>query len=375
MVRSPTLHSPLRPPPKSKFCIQAVDGCGLGVIAKCRISAGERILTEKPIFLVSAQEMQAAATSGQAAQELLIKGKLEQLRSEEQQAFWSLSDCHCGSGKKSAFGILQTNAIATGQNSAHTKNGLYFVGCRFNHSCKPNVNRCWIPELGSEVFHVTQDIEPGEELTIYYIDPTASISERQALLKRGFNFTCACASCSLQGDHRSASEQLRREYRECDAKLKEAIENSGDLETAMTSVWRMIEVIEEEFDGDPHLLQKTFYDGFIVTALAGHGTKEPKELSEDDESPGLEDWLEMTLKVKALAEGEHAETAKLRSWAKNPSLHPIVAQMADGRRAASRITNFGSPEDFLVCPPCTVDGSVDEGGECLLKSLDLLALD
>lgn len=372
MVGIPPLNYLLRPPPKSKFCIHIIDGCGLGVVAKCQISAGERILAEKPVFLVSAQEMKATATRGQAAQDLLIEGKLEQLRSEEQEAFWSLSDCRCGSGKKSAFGVWQTNAIATGQNLAHTKNGLYFVGCRFNHSCKPNVNRCWIPELGSEVFHVTQDIEPGEELTIYYVDPTASISERQALLKQAFNFTCACQSCSLQGEHRSASEKLRGEYREHDAKLKEALEISGDLETAMSSVWRMIEVIEEEFDGDPHLLQKSFHDGFIVTALAGHGTKEP---SEDDDSPGLEDWLEMTLKAKVLAEGEHAETVQLESWAKSPSMHPIMAQIAEGRRAASNLTDFGSWEDFLVCPPCKVDEGAEEGGSFLPESLDLLALD
>merc|ERR1711865_894500 len=107
--------------------------------------------------------------------------------------------------------------IATGEDKSGTQNGLYFVGCRFNHSCKPNVNRCWIPERQVEVFHVVQDIDPGEELCIYYTDPTDVHEERQAKLRSNFNFICCCEACRLEGAEREASDQQRRKYRELDS--------------------------------------------------------------------------------------------------------------------------------------------------------------
>lgn len=335
------------PPLGSKFRLQEVPGSGLGVVALTALQPGERLLAEKPLFRICAQEMLAARSAGRESEEQMIRKELDALCDVEQQAFWTLSDCHSGPGAKSTFGIWQTNAIATGEDSGESENCLYLVGCRFNHSCKPNVNRCWIPEMGVEVFHAIQEVAPGEELSIYYVDPMSVRAERQAVLQHAFNFTCQCEVCSLQGASFAESDRLRSEYKELDAKLDSAIRGPNDPLSAMEMIWRMIEIIEDEFDGDPHLMQKSFYDGFVVSVMMETGGLESEE--------GHEDWLAMAFKAKVLAEGEHAQALQLKAWAENPTQHPLVARAAASRRSRHASSFVAAVDtESMYCQPCGV---------------------
>lgn len=373
------------PPPRgSKFRIEEVKGSGLGAIAVEALYPGEQLLAEKPLFRISAPEMVAARAAGRKAQEAMISDRLARASVADQAAFWALSDCHSGKEGRTAFGVWQTNAIATGVDAAETENGLYLIGSRINHSCKPNVNRCWIPELGAEVFHAIQEIEPGEQLTIYYVDPTATHDERQKLLWQSFSFRCRCNLCSLEGAHRRACDEVRREYRELDRELDRAIRQPKDFQSAFEMLWRVIKILETEFDGDPHLMQKAFYDGFLLSALAGETVGATPD---DDDTAGPSDWMDMAIKAKVLAEGDHDGVSLLRRWAAEPWQHPLVAQ-ARGTEDAGFPRDDGDDDEWMLCQPCGPDpglGSLAEGsapGESKhagpaqqAVALDLAALD
>ncbi|KAF9906906.1 SET and MYND domain-containing protein 3 [Linnemannia zychae] len=71
---------------------------------------------------------------------------------------------------------------------------LYVQSMPFmNHSCLPN---CVYTFKGSRVeCRVIRDIQPGEELTISYIDQIGTTQERQKQLKEQYYFTCVCPLC------------------------------------------------------------------------------------------------------------------------------------------------------------------------------------
>ncbi|KAK5816048.1 hypothetical protein F5H01DRAFT_413485 [Linnemannia elongata] len=71
---------------------------------------------------------------------------------------------------------------------------LYVQSMPFmNHSCLPN---CVYTFKGSRVeCRVIRNIQPGEELTISYIDQIGTTQERQKQLKEQYHFTCDCPLC------------------------------------------------------------------------------------------------------------------------------------------------------------------------------------
>ncbi|KAF9097491.1 SET and MYND domain-containing protein 3 [Mortierella sp. AM989] len=77
-----------------------------------------------------------------------------------------------------------------------TANGMaLYVQCIpfMNHSCVPN---CVYTFKGSRLeCRVIRDIQPGEELTISYIDQIDTTKGRQKQLKAQYNFTCDCPLC------------------------------------------------------------------------------------------------------------------------------------------------------------------------------------
>ncbi|KAF9571859.1 SET and MYND domain-containing protein 3 [Mortierella alpina] len=72
-----------------------------------------------------------------------------------------------------------------------------YVQCMpfMNHSCVPN---CVYTFRGSRVeCRVIRDVQPGEELTISYIDQIGTTRERQRQLQDQYHFTCDCPFCKF----------------------------------------------------------------------------------------------------------------------------------------------------------------------------------
>ena len=97
---------------------------------------------------------------------------------------------------------IQLNSFNMTHGSA--SNSLYatlFLLAHFNHSCHPNCtasadpNEAFTPGVPVVVRSLV-DVEPGEELTISYIDLCQSPAQRQSHLREMYMFECACARCT-----------------------------------------------------------------------------------------------------------------------------------------------------------------------------------
>lgn len=78
-------------------------------------------------------------------------------------------------------------------------NAFYSMQACINHSCCPNCHayKDSGEDDGSAVILAMQDINPGEEITICYIDHEASFRERQEDL-RDYGFICKCDRCMTE---------------------------------------------------------------------------------------------------------------------------------------------------------------------------------
>lgn len=67
---------------------------------------------------------------------------------------------------------------------------LDLVTATINHSCDPNAHVFF---EGNQLFvRSIKKIEPGEEITISYIEPTFEVAKRQDILKHEYFFECSC---------------------------------------------------------------------------------------------------------------------------------------------------------------------------------------
>lgn len=323
---SQTVETPRRPRPTRQFAVHSIPDAGLGIVATCDLTPGTRILAERPLFFISGVDMVSAKAQGPEAQEAMVLEHVVRLSANDQRDFWGLSDCWHEGTAKTAFGIWQTNAIATGEDAAETHNGLFVLGSRFNHSCRPNVNRCWVDDIQAEVFHVVQDVVAGEQLCIYYVNPVEVRSVRQQRLQSAFNFLCSCECCSLEGDAMCFSDSVRQEYKQLDQEMSHAT----DPALAIDQVLRVLEIVEAEFDGDPHLAQRIFFDGFQFALLAN-----------DLEVAGM--MATRAHEAKVIAEGVHAKTKELKRYSEDPSSYPFLPRQ--------KVLDESAARELGTCPP------------------------
>ena len=159
---------------------------GLGMFAKTKIPRGQLVIAEKALFCMSPLGMlDPAKTEDQC---------MSKLSSDEKKWFYTLSDSQNPS-KPTFISIMQTNALPLGCDSR--EGGLFPVITRINHSCLPNAKHSWNSSEKVEKIYALKDIEAGEEIFISYLNPYATRSDRQRMLKLKFNFDCQCPACSI----------------------------------------------------------------------------------------------------------------------------------------------------------------------------------
>ncbi len=100
--------------------------------------------------------------------------------------------------------------LATGSalDSSSKGSAIYLMASLFNHSCEPSVNVAFPRNNSTLVLTAARDIDPGEELTISYIDHEMGLSARQERLAFAYGFQCGCPKCSDElKDKAAASEE------------------------------------------------------------------------------------------------------------------------------------------------------------------------
>lgn len=86
--------------------------------------------------------------------------------------------------------VYQYNAFAS---------GLYLHLSIFNHSCNPNCIKLSPTQQGEpSVVRALRHIQPGEELTISYIDTHEQSVPKRHYDLRSFDFRCECSRCRLE---------------------------------------------------------------------------------------------------------------------------------------------------------------------------------
>ncbi|EJC97972.1 SET domain-containing protein [Fomitiporia mediterranea MF3/22] len=97
--------------------------------------------------------------------------------------------------------------------------GLYILHSHMNHSCEPNISVRHFDQrtaLSRITMRARRDIQPGEELTVAYVDPALLLSaRRRALIPWAFG-TCMCDRCV-------------REQKEEGEKKEEKDQDTGEL--------------------------------------------------------------------------------------------------------------------------------------------------
>uniref|UniRef100_A0A8C8RDN3 Protein-lysine N-trimethyltransferase SMYD5 n=1 Tax=Pelusios castaneus TaxID=367368 RepID=A0A8C8RDN3_9SAUR len=101
--------------------------------------------------------------------------------------------------------------------------GLYVLQSCCNHSCIPNAETCF-PD-NNFLLHLTalEEIKPGEEICISYLDccqRERSRHSRHKILRENYLFTCSCPKCLAQADDASVTSE------------EEELEGEGETEAA-----------------------------------------------------------------------------------------------------------------------------------------------
>ncbi|KIH87080.1 hypothetical protein SPBR_05042 [Sporothrix brasiliensis 5110] len=204
------------PPP---FYEAYVAGKGLGLVANSTIRRGDQVMLHGPTLLVH-WETHAKAAGAQL--DGLYEAATQRLPAAARRRFQR--QMHMGGS--GVYANIETNCFRLfldgGRDEATGHLGCFPAAARLNHDCRPK----YVPHLHhlhhlhlhcavhtstlfvttncrSLHYHVhgitqtvvaVRDIEPGDELTVSYVDVLLSRAERQARL-RDWGFACACALC------------------------------------------------------------------------------------------------------------------------------------------------------------------------------------
>jgi len=113
------------------------------------------------------------------------------------------------------MGIFHSNSIPIKEldklKGKDLGSAIYLQASRLNHSCKPNTVWSMDSEKRTLEVRAVRDIQPGEELTVCYIDPVNMVEDRAKLLMARYNFKCTCEVCSLPKEELLKNDKLRRE--------------------------------------------------------------------------------------------------------------------------------------------------------------------
>ncbi|KAI8633786.1 hypothetical protein F5Y19DRAFT_471041 [Xylariaceae sp. FL1651] len=187
------------PPP---YRVAEMEGKGLGLRANRTIPKGEVLMVRAPSLMA---QTDALVEFEAGTRDQLYDVAVARLPNDRRDAFM----------KQMGRGVhekIETNCFRIFVHGAGDK-GTSHLGCypdiaRFNHDCRPNVHYRVNNMTMTTV--AARDIEPGEELSISYVDVFLPSTERKERIRR-WGFECTCALCQAPKNETVASDtRLRR---------------------------------------------------------------------------------------------------------------------------------------------------------------------
>ncbi|KAF8637089.1 hypothetical protein AX17_002994 [Amanita inopinata Kibby_2008] len=226
------------------YRIAEVAGAGLGMFALADINPGDLILRERPMCLFPIALSVGAIN---LTPDQLIEQLVSQLTPDTRQVFLSLANCK-GKSHHNLRGILNTNALPA-QAMPGSYNGVYGGVAhdlsRVNHSCTPNAIQRWcLIDMMFEL-RALRPIKKGEQVSITYLEPLQTRSQRRRELQAKYSFKCNCPICSLPQVESTRSD-IRRTL------LRTASEKDNPQDDASLRAW-----IADAFLPDDYIIEQS----------------------------------------------------------------------------------------------------------------------
>lgn len=182
------------PVPICPYLIKESPGKGQGVFAARHVVKGERVLVDKPFFVVTKPYNARTVLEEFQRMPFARRQQYMQLHCPNRSDNTNMIDVMC---------IFEANCFNIGSAAA-----MFLTATRFNHSCLPNIYYSWSEKRDEIVLHSMTDIPEGEEMTICYGRAFCTRDQRQSEL-RIYNFYCGCPACQTETASGKASESRR----------------------------------------------------------------------------------------------------------------------------------------------------------------------
>ncbi|KAL1755497.1 hypothetical protein FB107DRAFT_290831 [Schizophyllum commune] len=248
---------PLTQPTSLAHRISPAGKKGLGMFATRALSAGDLVLAERPLMVralgpppYTGPQMglfrnPPSLVSRVVDMEFQIEVMVQRMVPKNRNAFLALTNSPDFSGCGNLVGRVYTNGRDVLQGftfsgmpgGSATYTGLFDKLSRVNHSCTPNAVFTWDSLSFSGSLRAIRDIQPDEEITITYCNPSLSTAERAAALAP-YNIKCDCYACK----DGSASDARRDDIFAKFDKVQELESNDAKREMLLS----VIELIEKE---------------------------------------------------------------------------------------------------------------------------------
>jgi hypothetical protein len=180
-----------------------------GAFASRDIQRGDLILSERSIFRVPTNVPERLKYTS-------VESAVRDLSPAHLDSYLSLHNSHdnCSCSLNPLVGIFGTNSHAVSDNDS----GIFLRASKFNHSCNPNARFSFNSNIGELRIYALGTIPRGEEIFVAYISSRRLYGSprrsRQALLRAGYHFTCACSVCSLPEAESEMSDARRQKVNE-----------------------------------------------------------------------------------------------------------------------------------------------------------------
>ncbi|KAI0850343.1 SET domain-containing protein [Daldinia vernicosa] len=214
------------------FHVAEVPGKGVGIVADRKIRKGETILIRSPTMMV-----QTAPHVGMESgtRDVLYDIAVRKLPTRGRELLM-------GQMGEDVYDKIETNCFQMyidGASDSGSHLGCYPEISRFNHDCRPNIHY-----RISNMTHITvaaRNIEPGQELSISYIELMLSREERRSRLRK-WGFECACSHCSMSNEEVATSDARLQRIEE----LETALENFNQTIVTADTGAQLADLYEKE---------------------------------------------------------------------------------------------------------------------------------
>jgi hypothetical protein len=254
-VSAPQYNTHVHPPP---FYLEADPEGGERMVANQTIRRGTALTLWTPVLLLQANFFNETS---EADQTRLLDGAIQLLPDATRNKLMTQVDKYTDGNLKKFITLhpFESDLGTSVPGSDHGKHTVcYPEAVAYRHDCRPNV-AFYIDSQHAIQSTVVRKVQPGEQLTISYINPFKPRSERRKTVEDWRGTPCSCSHCMAGGNllDLAKSDTRINELSTIEAELKDP--DSKSVNTAMIA--RFLELFAED------RLQVKLADAYQLAAL------------------------------------------------------------------------------------------------------------